>query len=1367
MSRARRVIAVVLFVLFGALVALSIFLSAGPGERFIKGIVESRLGGALDREVRIGTLETNLFSRLVLEHVSMFRVERGDTVPLVEIAGFRVDYNLLKLLRKKIHVTSLDMDRLAVSVRRDSMGVLDLPAFGQSRGTRSGSGGGISVTLDRAVIRNARIRYHDERGGIRGDLDGVGVEVHRTGEDSYGFRVRTAGGAVSYGTVHVPITALRFEGTAGARDAGLDSLEVRIPGLVCRGNGSLVRAPGAPRVAGNIRITGDLGRLAGLAGRFVPGAMAPVAGALELSIDVAGAIARPRVGVRGGFEGVRLAGVDIKGGSFVAAADPDSISLGELTLSLLGGTVACSGWMAADGTADYRVRAALEGIELERILRRAHGAEPSYRGRVHGELTARGSMHELHLSNMHAGIQVRNVEYRERSVTDISLALELRHGEYGIRFDHESGVIGAAGRMEEERLNGRFTVSIHDLEPLAELFGVPDLDGRLRVDGSLGGSYRAPEVRADFSGRAIAYRHFPVDTLAGGVLLRNNTLHITDCTLSGAAAPVDTARPPFGVAGLSGRFSYACRVRGTVPELEGDLRADLEEFGFGGARVERGGLHAVYANGRASLEALDLRADSVLVRATGVYDVSAGNGSVEIDLLGHGTGDSTGAEIQPDVDVSVSRLKDHPEYGQLSIDFAALPDSQYTVRLDGRGIDIAPLRSFYRAIPDVGALIDLDLDGGGSFSDPRLSLRFSMRRPHFSRFAVDSLSGEVSLAGRAIAVRGLDIHDGGHRTRVTAELRLARNERGGFTISRESPFSGRISGSDFDLGLLDPVLAPVMAVRGSGSFDIAWDGTVAAPRPLGSLVVRGGSIQMHAKAPEIRELECTAALEDSTITVHSLAGLLDETPFLARGRFVIAGAGGTAHDGRRHIEAQVELDLGGSRVLEGEGFMAADSVSFAARIDGVNLSLVQPFVSGLERLAGIVDGELKLYGTPHMPNVDGRISIRGLSLYHAGLGQPVTNGTAVIMFDRRTLMIDTLAVSVGGGLITAGGSLTHRGSNIDRVDLRLAADRLHVNVPKKIELRLQSARLTYRTVDANHILNGDIVLGETRFIANFKPQSVLPFTRSIEKPDREPPPFLARTRLNVRLREGDDIWIDNNLARLRVHPELNVSGNPARPNMSGRLTVVKGYVLFLDRKFSIERGVVDFIDPDRLNPLIDIEARATVKSYRAMEMKMYRIILTVRGPLDEAVTTLVSDPPLERPDIVTLLALGVTRTELTGTAETGEDTSLRGVLLERAQALTSQRVSSYVARNVGGLLGLDQISIEGNLFRFDDSWGPELLAAKRFSDRVEITYRTNIGHLNEHNIQLDYRLTGRFSLIGETDQLGRSGIDLKYGLKFK
>ena len=132
-----------------------------------------------------------------------------------------------------------------------------------------------------------------------------------------------------------------------------------------------------------------------------------------------------------------------------------------------------------------------------------------------------------------------------------------------------------------------------------------------------------------------------------------------------------------------------------------------------------------------------------------------------------------------------------------------------------------------------------------------------------------------------------------------------------------------------------------------------------------------------------------------------------------------------------------------------------------------------------------------------------------------------------------------------------------------------------------------------------------------------------------------------------------------------------------------------------------------------------------------------------------------------------LLTLGATRSELASDGEGNGQGGLTGVLKDRAAMLTSQRVSGYLSRQAGSLFGFDEFTIQGNLFKFDESWGPQLVASKKISKRINVTYSTTVGHLNDQTVRLGYRLTRRVFLQGETDRQGRSGIDLKYGISFR
>jgi len=252
--------------------------------------------------------------------------------------------------------------------------------------------------------------------------------------------------------------------------------------------------------------------------------------------------------------------------------------------------------------------------------------------------------------------------------------------------------------------------------------------------------------------------------------------------------------------------------------------------------------------------------------------------------------------------------------------------------------------------------------------------------------------------------------------------------------------------------------------------------------------------------------------------------------------------------------------------------------------------------------------------------------------------------------------------------------------------------------------------------------------------------------------------------MNVRVRESQNLWVDNNLAKIRLHSELAVIGSVPQPNLSGQITIEEGYLLYLDRKFKVTTGSASFTDPNHLNPDINFEATSTVTTYHALSSTTYTITITAQGPMDKLRIELTSQPPLDKADILSILTLGATREQLSGGSGEG---GAQSILTRRAETLASEQVAGYVSGKIGSLLGLEQVTVQGNLFNTQGGNAPRITATKMLSERIKLTYTTTVGYLNEESIQVGYQLSRRFYLQGQTDRTGESSLDLKYRLLFR
>ena len=103
-------------------------------------------------------------------------------------------------------------------------------------------------------------------------------------------------------------------------------------------------------------------------------------------------------------------------------------------------------------------------------------------------------------------------------------------------------------------------------------------------------------------------------------------------------------------------------------------------------------------------------------------------------------------------------------------------------------------------------------------------------------------------------------------------------------------------------------------------------------------------------------------------------------------------------------------------------------------------------------------------------------------------------------------------------------------------------------------------------------------------------------------------------QLDLRVRVPGTLRIDNNLATLTARAELAICGTTRAPVVTGRAEIERGQLYFQGGTYLIQRGTLDFVNPQRLDPLFDIEAVTRIRSYR--------VTLRVCGTLERVTPTL-------------------------------------------------------------------------------------------------------------------------------------------------
>jgi autotransporter translocation and assembly factor TamB len=105
--------------------------------------------------------------------------------------------------------------------------------------------------------------------------------------------------------------------------------------------------------------------------------------------------------------------------------------------------------------------------------------------------------------------------------------------------------------------------------------------------------------------------------------------------------------------------------------------------------------------------------------------------------------------------------------------------------------------------------------------------------------------------------------------------------------------------------------------------------------------------------------------------------------------------------------------------------------------------------------------------------------------------------------------------------------------------------------------------------------------------------------------------------------------------------DLKLTGTGLRPELKGVVQMKNVEATLPFSRLDISRGLLTFDPSDPMNPKIDLEGRSVIRDYT---VRVY-VYGTVQSP--QAIFT--SEPPLAQEEIISLIATGATRQELSGT----------------------------------------------------------------------------------------------------------------------
>lgn len=649
---------------------------------------------------------------------------------------------------------------------------------------------------------------------------------------------------------------------------------------------------------------------------------------------------------------------------------------------------------------------------------------------------------------------------------------------------------------------------------------------------------------------------------------------------------------------------------------------------------------------------------------------------------------------------------------------AAVDLSADSVSLDLHGADFA-LASFKLLdarlpqrpdkTPFIDGRLEFDLQAQGTRDHPQLQSKFSLRSLVVNGTALGDLEGECEWHGEGLRAQ-VGVEGPGGKLHTTGAVQTQGDWPAEFKLEysdlRADPWIALLRGQ----GL------PGAAVTSSGSLTVT--GPLKTPDRL----------EAHGQAQKLEVgLSDLRWTNDQPVELNYANGVLTASRFHLKGPSTDLQVEGS-------IQLAKPAKISGS--IQGHG----------------DAQLLQVFEPSLES-TGSFDLNLRAAGTTERPSINGTLSIKNLGVAFGQVRVVGLGGDIQLDGDRFT--VRSLRGIGGGGAIEISGNGTIFGT--PRFDLRASLNQARIEFPPEITSSL-SGTLHLAGNPQGGQLSGELSIRHSFVREDF---NLLAWMGQIGNQPLSSPaglasPWASKVSLDLAVTSSPEVRLESHDLTLVAAVDMNVRGTLADPVGFGDVRIESGEAVIRGDRYKLTRGDINLTNPFRTQATVDIAAQTRVQRYD--------LTLEVAGPTDRLKISYRSDPPLPTSDILALLALGYSSQQQTMSATGGASQTFNTV---GTSALLSQALSTQVSGRLQRLFGVSRIKVDPNVYGPGVSAGPRITIEEQITRDVSLTYSTNTAGVQQQLIQFEYALSDRISLIGERDQNGVYGVEVRFRHRFK
>ena len=628
-------------------------------------------------------------------------------------------------------------------------------------------------------------------------------------------------------------------------------------------------------------------------------------------------------------------------------------------------------------------------------------------------------------------------------------------------------------------------------------------------------------------------------------------------------------------------------------------------------------------------------------------------------------------------------------------------DKRYQIEMISKGVSLGNIQVIKNREIAEGKIV-FTVSGHGTLENPRLKGDITLRNLRFREKSFEDFQIQLDLHDKVARISGKLNFD------IAASLHLRNNDFSATLLFHETDLSPyfRIAGKDQLSGMVTG------KAEASGNIKALRQTQVYADFSQLALFFKGNAL-IHA--PHFR-----ASLKDEDISITG-----DRLILLKEGHIDIRGKG--------KISGPIDFQAVGT----------------------IPVGVAGAFTPHLPDIAGDISLSFSVKGTWSQPDIQADIGLRHISFTIPALAQKLDNVNGNIRIAHKAITVEGLEGQLGTGRFDLKGRVELEGFRPSTIAINFSASSLPLRVPDTLDLLLDT-QLSINGPPKKILIRGEAIILEGIYYKDVN----LGILKAIGEKKREETPssikqslaFLNNIIADISIKHRNLFLVDNNLARLDISPDLRVSGMLSKPIITGRASIERGTITYRNKTFIIKKGIIDFANPYRTEPAVDIQSE--------VQIRKWAIYLAIAGPPDRLSFELTSDPPEEDGDIVSLLLIGKTRNELI---------KAEGGVTQSAAKLFAKVISAALEEDIKRATGLDIVRIETQTHDNEETSDQiKLTLGKELSRRMTIKYTVEPkdGELTQRAIA-EYKLLESILLSGYQDNEGLHGGEIFFRLEFR